>query len=111
MPRPCTICPHPARTEIDRGLIRGEPIRRMAAVHGLGEGALRRHRDTHLRQALRRAVEEERFELDVERLTRWCAHLQARTLNLLRRAEDLDDLGNARALIREARENLCCSHA
>jgi hypothetical protein len=42
----------------------------------------------------------------VERLTAWVAGLQTKTLQLLRRAEDAGDLGNARGLIGEARRNL-----
>lgn len=106
MANPCSICPHDARAEIDRGLVKGESIRSMAARHGVSASAIRRHRDAHLRTALARAVEEERLDVDVHRLTSWAHGLQTRTLVLLERAEELDDLGNARGLIREARENL-----
>jgi hypothetical protein len=78
----------------------------MAARFGVSASAIRRHRDAHLRKALARAVEEERLDVDVDRLTQWAHGLQAKTLSLLERAEALDDLGNARGLVREARENL-----
>lgn len=106
MPLPCSICPHSARKEIDRGLIAGESIRGMAAKHGVSASAIRRHRDSHLRRALKRTVEEARLDLDVDSLVAWAHALQMKTLSILERAEQLDDLTNARGLIQEARRNL-----
>ena len=106
MPRICSICLHSARTEIDRAIVKGEPMRAIAARHGCQESSLRRHRDTHLRRALARAIEQERTDIDADRLITWTQTLHAKTLIVLERAEALDDLSNARGLIREARENL-----
>ena len=40
MPRSCTICVHEEREAIDRELIRGRPIRRIAAQCAVTEQAL-----------------------------------------------------------------------
>lgn len=49
MPRVCTACHHPQRADIDRALIAGtDPLRAIAARHGLSVGAIRRHRESHL---------------------------------------------------------------
>jgi len=106
MPRRCTICPHEARSEIENAIVVGEPFRRIAARHGVGESAVRRHRDQHLVPALGRAIEDERIDVDADRLTAWAASLQRKTLTLLGKAEAAGDLTNARGLVREARENL-----
>ena len=107
MSRICTVCDHAERTAIERGLVAGEPIRRLAAQHALAETSLRRHRDSHLRKALARALEKtENFEVDGDKLIAWAHALQAKTLVILERAEQLDDLGNAARLIGEARRNL-----
>jgi hypothetical protein len=106
MPRVCTICPREARSEIESAIVVGEPIRRIAAAHGVSEAALRRHRDRHLVPALGRAIEEERIDVDADRLTAWAASLQRKTLTLLAKAEAAGDLTNARGFVAEARKNL-----
>jgi hypothetical protein len=107
MARPCTVCGHPARAEIERALVAGHPsLRALADEHGLSDSSLARHQDTHLRRALARAVEEERVEVDADRLASWSYALQQKTLTLLLRAEREGDLANARGLIAEARKNL-----
>jgi hypothetical protein len=59
MDRRCTICTHPALTEIDRALQAGESLRSLAAQYGLSVSALSRH-TKHLRQALAAAADEAR---------------------------------------------------
>ena len=48
MGRACTICAHPNRPSIDTAVRSAVPIRRAAKDFGVGETALRRHRDAHL---------------------------------------------------------------
>lgn len=48
MARPCTICEHARRAEIDRALVAGETFRHIAAHYGLSTGALQRHKSEHL---------------------------------------------------------------
>ncbi len=44
MPRVCTVCSHERRAAIDRALVEGRPIRRIAAEFGVAESSLHRHR-------------------------------------------------------------------
>lgn len=107
MSRTCTVCEHTERMAIERALVSGESIRRIAARHDLAPTSLRRHRDSHLRKALARALEKsESFEVDADKLIGWAHNLQARTLMFIERADTLDDLGAAARLIGEARRNL-----
>ena len=106
MSRTCSVCVHPSRTAIEREIVAGEPIRRLAAQHDLQESSLRRHRDGHLRKALARALEKGQVEVDADRLISWTHTLHLRTLVILERAEQLDDLQAAPRLIQEARRNL-----
>ena len=47
----CTVCNHPSRAEIDRGLMAGVSYRGLAAQHGLSPSALSRHTH-HLKRQL-----------------------------------------------------------
>ncbi len=47
----CTVCHHPARPEIDRGLIEGVPYRNLAATYSLSPAAICRH-TKHLRHQM-----------------------------------------------------------
>ena len=107
MPRICTICPHKGREDIEDAVLRGESIRSIARKHpGASEDAIRRHVKNHLSAALQRSIEDERIEVTVDRLIAWTNQLQRKTMVLLGKAERSGDLGNARGLIREARENI-----
>jgi hypothetical protein len=74
--------------------------------HGLSPTSLRRHTDRHLSRALGKAAEKKRFDIDAEKLTAWVAGLQTKTLILLGKAEEADDLPSAARFIREARASL-----
>ncbi len=56
MPRKCTICTHPRREEIDRGLVEGESFRSIAERFGVSLGALHRHRE-HVQDDVQQAIE------------------------------------------------------
>ena len=49
MNKRCSVCTHPSRAEIDRGLLTGVPYRPLAAQYGLSPSALSRH-TRHLKQ-------------------------------------------------------------
>ncbi|MHB8066630.1 MAG: hypothetical protein ACYDIC_01880 [Desulfobaccales bacterium] len=51
MNKRCSICNHPSRAEIDRGLLAGVPYRPLAAQHGLSPSSLSRHL-RHLQQEI-----------------------------------------------------------
>ncbi len=48
MSRPCHICNHQEKEEINRRLVRGDSIAGISREFVVGEDALRRHRDNHL---------------------------------------------------------------
>jgi hypothetical protein len=51
-------------------------------------------------------LEQERIEVDAEKLITWTHALHSRTLRMLASAEDAGDRNNGRGLIAEARKNL-----
>lgn len=59
MPRPCTICHHDQRVEIEEHLVRGLPYRVVAEKFGTSSSALYRHKNRHLAKHLAKAYEEE----------------------------------------------------
>lgn len=106
--RPCTVCRHPERGEIEAALGRGEPNRRVAARFRLAESSLRRHLAEHAPRTVAladRAVARADLKAGLE-LTDQMADLQDRTLAILTKAEDATKLGLALLAIREARGNL-----
>ncbi|AZF88242.1 hypothetical protein [Meiothermus phage MMP17] len=56
MPRPCTICTHPQRQEIEAELARGELYRRIAPRFGVSERSVRRHL-AHTQIAAQQAIQ------------------------------------------------------
>jgi hypothetical protein len=46
--RPCSVCRHPGRAEIEAALIRGAPLRAVAAAFAATPAALHRHRTGHM---------------------------------------------------------------
>lgn len=63
MPQSCSICIHPQRTEIEKALVSGEPLREIAgrcpASRPVSRSALHRHKQDHLPAHLAKAHEEE----------------------------------------------------
>jgi hypothetical protein len=55
MPRICTICSHPQRTEIDAVLIANESFQRVANRFGITKSAVLRHNRAHVAQHLAKA--------------------------------------------------------
>ena len=53
MSRPCSICSHSERLEIDRLLLSGESYRKIAKRFGLSTGSISRHREAHIGTDLR----------------------------------------------------------
>jgi hypothetical protein len=123
VPRPCSVCHHPAREAIDRAIVGGESAPRIAAQHRVSDDAIRRHRAGHLPVVLREARQREEEARDTairdlaeEQRQQEAAHgddllgqvrqLHERTLLLLERAEAADDVRPALGAIREARGNL-----
>ncbi len=105
MPRTCTACAHESRSEIDRGLVAGEPLRTIADRWSVSKTALIRHRESHLPSALVRAREAEEVARADVLLSQMCG-LHDRTLAILSASEDAGELRTALGAIREARGNL-----
>jgi hypothetical protein len=58
MARPCTICIHDQRAEIDQALAAGKPFRYVSERFGTSRSAACRHKKDHLAPHLARALEE-----------------------------------------------------
>lgn len=102
MTRPCTVCIHTDRSEIDAALVAGTPYRELALRFALSVHALSRHRDRHIPPALSAAS----AAADVTRaddLLGQVTALRDRALALLDRAEGQDDVRAAVVALREAR--------
>ena len=93
MPRPCSICTHSERLEIDRLLLSGEPYRNLAERFGLSIGSISRHREAHIGTDLR----------DVREVM---ARAREEALSQIK-AEEVETLETVKAeIITEARESI-----
>ena len=102
MARPCTICTHPQRREIDTLLATGTSAAEAARSFHLGERSMRRHADTHLPAALVQAAQTDDDARDLDVLNE-AKTLYWRTKRIL---ADADDAKTSLAAIREARPTL-----
>jgi hypothetical protein len=103
--RPCTICRHLDRDEIDQQLIASTALKPISERLGVTVQALIRHRNLHLPQAVRDAAEGTRAAAERERggdLLAAARALHGKALDLMRQAERARDLRTALAGIREA---------
>ena len=109
MARPCTICTHPNRREIDRLLVTGaSTYRNIAKQFGVSISALTRHKDNHIPKLVQAAQEVAGVQAATqgdELLTELEA-LRKRTMEILFKAEKAGELRTALRAIREARETL-----
>lgn len=103
MSRPCSICKHEKRQEIDAALVKREKYRTLTARFGPSKASLLRHRG-HLSTAIVKAAER-REEKIGDNLLQRIRDLNARTLALLDAAERDGEGRAALAAIREVREN------
>jgi hypothetical protein len=67
---------------MEKDLLGGRPVLRIAPEYGLAESSLRRHCNRHLAPALAR-----REEIDADTLVSWLTGLQDKTLLALAKAE------------------------
>jgi len=102
MPRRCTICQHPHRTEVDAALVNGDVFRTIAYRFGCSEAALKRHKADHI-PALLAKSQDAATVANADTLLDQVRTLQRRALNILTLAENAGDLRAATAAIREAR--------
>jgi hypothetical protein len=102
MPRTCSICGHPKRTEIDSALLRSDTLRSIIASFSVSNGALMRHRERHLPVTLAHAREVRETEMG-EDLMGQATKLRARAFGILEAAEKAGQLDTALKAIRELR--------
>lgn len=99
MPRTCTICRHRKREEIERALLKGEPLRAIAKRSGISPTALWRHKD-HVSEALTKSVEATEMA-HAGHLADQLKALIADAQRLKRQAERKRDITTALKAIRE----------
>ncbi len=102
MPRKCTICHHPNRDDIDQALVQRVPYRHIAGRHEVSTGALVRHADDHLPATLLQA-QRAADVAHADNILGEVLGLRDHALEILDKAEKVDDLRVACAAIREAR--------
>ena len=107
MGRPCTVCTHKRRDEIDADILSPGPTRYEAlrATYGLSKDAVFRHKRDHIAKAIRVAPTLADITRGDSLLAQVC-HLRERALAILERAEGAGQLKIALGAIREARECL-----
>lgn len=90
MARSCVTCAHPSLTEIDRAIVAGEPLTRVAVRFGLTESTIRRHSAEHIPDALaksQQAADVARADSLIDRLR----GLGKTTMEVLKEARDEKD--------------------
>jgi uncharacterized protein YerC len=105
MPRTCTVCPHPERTEIDRALLAGEPYRNIAKRYGTSSTALFRHKHQDIPATLvkaKQAADEVQAETLFERLRT----INRETVEVLREARESGSPSIALAAINRVERQL-----
>lgn len=108
MPRTCLACKHPIRTQIDRALANGTPLRDIAGQFGISRSALDRH-EPHIALAITKA--EERREVKAgDSVLDGITALQEKALDLLGKMETAGDFRGAIVAAKEARECLLAAN-
>lgn len=106
MPRLCSVCAHPARTQIDEDLLAHQVSYRVIAHrYGVHWDALQRHEHTHLGQSFRQSQEAQAL-MQTERLISRLMDLEAAVDRVLERSEQLGDDRLALLAVKEGRANV-----
>lgn len=101
--RPCTVCQHPKRDEIDKRLASDANFAGISRdFAGISEDALKRHKERHLPEALAKAKDIKEVA-NADTLLEDVQALRKRALGILETAEEAGDLKTALLGIREAR--------
>jgi hypothetical protein len=100
MPRTCSICTHPARDEIEAGLLAGNPFRELAERFETSPAALFRHKGTHIPDRLIKVREAEEVS-KAETLLEQLEDLRVKARQILEAAENEGDFKTALAGVRE----------
>jgi len=105
MPNICTVCRHPRRSEIDKELVAGEPLRVLAKRTGTSVGALFRHRRDHIPAALAKAKDASE-KVEARTLFERLHTLSHETRTILREARESGNHGLALNAIGRAEKQL-----
>lgn len=103
----CTVCPHPARKEIDEAILLGEPYRAVAARFGLGRSSLARHLEAHVGPQIERAA---RAKDQIGALDLW-KRLAGIETTARRHVETLERLGQEAERAKDLRSAIAAVHA
>ena len=101
MPRKCSVCEHIQVKEIDKSLVNGTGLRKIAKRFSLSTTAVYRHKK-HLNGTLIKASEIKKIT-HADNLMEQITNLQSRALNILSKTEEAEDWRAATGAIREAR--------
>ena len=83
--RACTVCQHPQRYEVEKGLVEGRSYRELAGQFGLSRSALGRHHQAHLPGHLRQALQAD----EARRVEKLSGHRDSRQAEETRQALDV----------------------
>lgn len=108
MAKPCSICTHPQRSEIEALLIEGVSIRDIAGRFGTSKTAVHRHLREHMKAEIQQAVQarQEASHLRLEALLDRLLKLVERAELLASKCEVAEDFRSAVACLAEARQTL-----
>ena len=102
MPQTCSICIHADREAIDRALVAGGTLRKIAEQYSVSSTALHRHK-AHIPPAVAKAHEAEEVA-EADRLLSAVRDLMVSAIETIDQAEHAGELRTKLAAIREARE-------
>jgi len=96
--RPCSICGHPQRAEIERELLGGTSFRKVAARYETTPQSLIRHRNAHMSRSIVAAAQHEAREVEQAHdasLLDQVRDLSRRALEMMAEARSAGDLRTA----------------
>lgn len=102
MARPCTICTHEKRAEIDQALVTGTSYRNVSVQYGISVGAIQRHKKDHIVDDLANSPRAQTIARSDNLLDQLQA-LKDKALDILETAESAKALPVALQAIREVR--------
>ena len=105
MPRTCTVCTHADKSEIDRALLDGQPLRDIAGRFGTSRSALLRHKQTDIPATLAKAKQAEE-EVQAETLFERLRAINRETAEILREARESSSPSIALAAINRVERQL-----
>jgi len=87
MARRCLVCSHREREEIDKALLKGDPLREITRRFRIDKSALCRHKQSHLSKNLMKSKELEEMTR-ADNLWDQIQWLKAKALSIARKAEE-----------------------